>query len=101
MTRSLGESQAFDHTGGLTHDHTVRTMTRQARRDYPGNLRRVHYYDAVHDNDLQFLTNHKALAAITVADIYRLRWTYCGPLLDAFQNGWDCDQNPRKLMSKY
>lgn len=63
-----------DRAGGLIHDHTVRTMTRQARRDYPGNLRRVHYYDAVHDNDLQFLTNHTALAAITVADLYRQRW---------------------------
>lgn len=63
-----------EHHTGLLHDHTVRTLTPTARRHYPGNLRRVRYYDAVHDNDLMFLTNHMDLPALTIADLYRLRW---------------------------
>jgi hypothetical protein len=66
--------RGVDRDIGLVHDHTVRTLTPQARRDYPGNLRRVRYYDAVHDNDLMFLSNHMELHAIAIADLYRLRW---------------------------
>lgn len=66
--------RSVDRTTGLIHDHTVCTLTRPAQQAYSDNLRSVRYYDAVHDNDLVFLTNHMNLPAITVADLYRLRW---------------------------
>jgi IS4 transposase len=42
--------------------------------DYPAPLRRIHYVDAEHHNDLVFLTNHFALPTVTIAQLYRARW---------------------------
>ncbi len=59
---------------GLFGDHLVRPATAEALRHYPGRLRRVRYYDAIHDNDLVLLTNNTTIEGLTVADLYRLRW---------------------------
>jgi hypothetical protein len=46
----------------------------KARNAFPGLLRRVRYFDAERKRALVFLTNCLEIPALTVAQIYRLRW---------------------------
>ncbi len=46
----------------------------ETRTRYPQPLRRVGYYDAQSDRRFNFLTNHFAVPAATVAELYRHRW---------------------------
>ncbi len=67
-------SERVDKTTGLMLDQTGVLTGFHAARDYPAKLRRVRYYDAQNDLVMTFLTNNSTLPAITVADLYRLRW---------------------------
>ena len=42
--------------------------------DYPVSLRRITFYDAVHDKRLVFFTTNFELPALTVCKRYRCRW---------------------------
>lgn len=73
---------AFEITGqhelpnrkGLVDDVSIRFTGAYARKDYPGELRVVSWYDEENDKQLEFLTNNFDLAAATIAAIYKNRW---------------------------
>ena len=61
-------------TTGLRSDQTISLPGCYATQDDPDKLRRVRFYDAAHTRSLVFLTNHFALPALVVAQLYRQRW---------------------------
>lgn len=67
-------SHSVDRTTGLRCDQTIRLTGVHSRRDYPDNLRLVHYVDPETGKRLRFLTNHHGITALTVAQLYRRRW---------------------------
>ena len=67
-------SAAADRSTGIRCDQTIVLTGLKSRKRYPQPLRRVGYYDAQSDRRLDFLTNHFAVPAATVADLYRHRW---------------------------
>ena len=67
-------SHPVDRSTGLRSDHTIRLRTYYSRIGYPGHLRRVRYHDAAASRELIFLTNAFALPALTITELYRLRW---------------------------
>jgi transposase len=68
-------SRPVDKQTGLRCDQTIQLATCKSHRDYPEQLRRVKFYDALNDKRLVFLTNHFDLSALTIAELYRARWT--------------------------
>jgi hypothetical protein len=67
-------SQPVDKTTGLRSDQIISLTGFYAARDDPDKLRRVRIYDAAHTRSLVFLTNHFALPAWVVAQLYQQRW---------------------------
>jgi len=67
-------SRPIDKSCGLRCDQTIVLNNFYAQKDYPEQIRRIKYYDALTDNRLTFLTNHFHLPAITIADLYKCRW---------------------------
>jgi hypothetical protein len=67
-------SRPVAFASGLISDHTVRLVTKAARRNYPEPLRRVHYVDPDTKKRLRFLTNNFTLPALTIARLYKCRW---------------------------
>ena len=59
---------------GLVSDHTVGCATAEARRAYPGPLRRVHFVDPTTHKHFRFLTNNFTLPAFTITQLYKSRW---------------------------
>ena len=41
---------------------------------YPQPIRRIKYYDENTQRSINFLTNHFAVPALTVTELYRYRW---------------------------
>lgn len=66
-------SRPVDRSCGLISDHVGRLSGQDTSRTYPSTLRRVRYRDE-EGRTLAFLTNAMSLEALTVADLYRLRW---------------------------
>ena len=67
-------SAAADKSTGVRCDQTIVLTGAKTRKRYPQPLRRVGYYDAQSDRRFDFLTNHFAVPATTVAELYRHRW---------------------------
>ena len=67
-------SQPVDKASGLQCDQIVSLHGFYARKDYPGKLRRIRFYDSDQDRRLVFLTNNTTLPALTVARLYKCRW---------------------------
>ena len=67
-------SHPVDPATGLCSDQTIALTGQTSARFYPDKLRRVRFYDRDHARALVFLTNHFALPALTVAQLYRRRW---------------------------
>jgi hypothetical protein len=74
MSYYVVASRPVDKSGGVRSDQPIRLKGAKARRDYPAQLRRVHYYDDETQKQLVFLTNNFALGALIVAAIYKRRW---------------------------
>ena len=72
-TRSA--SREVDKSTGLRSDQTILLATQKSKRAYPDRLRRVSFRDPETDKRLVFLTNRFDLPALTIAEIYRKRWT--------------------------
>jgi Transposase DDE domain/Domain of unknown function (DUF4372) len=66
-------SQPVDRTTGLICDQIVKFTVFYSQKDYPERLRRIRYRDS-DGRPYVFLTNHMSLPAITICDLYRLRW---------------------------
>jgi len=67
-------SREVDKSCGLRCDQTVVLTGYYAKRDYCGQLRRIKYYDLETEKLLVFLTNNFTLDALTIAQLYKLRW---------------------------
>lgn len=67
-------SKPVDKSCGLRCDQVVVLDGHNSRRDYPEKLRRIRYFDDQQNRNLVFLTNHFALPASTIADLYTCRW---------------------------
>lgn len=55
-------------------DAAIIPLSRKSRKNYPGRLRLVEYYDIETKKLFVFITNNFSLSAQTIADIYRARW---------------------------
>ena len=67
-------SRPVDRTTGLLCDQTIVLTGTHSTYDYPVPLRRVSYRDPETGQKLDFLTNDFSLPALTIAQLYRLRW---------------------------
>lgn len=61
-------------TTGLRSDQTIVLSGPVVSQKYPEPLRRISFYDALHQRKLVFLTNNFILPATTIAQLYRCRW---------------------------
>jgi hypothetical protein len=68
------DSVPADGSTGVRADQTIVLAGTKSRQGYPEPLRRVSYVDQDKGKRLVFLTNHSAISAKTVADIYCHRW---------------------------
>ena len=66
-------SQPVDRRTGLVCDQVVDLVVFYSRQGYPARLRRIRYRDG-EGRRLVFLTNHMTLPALTICELYRLRW---------------------------
>lgn len=67
-------SHPVDKSTGIQCDQSIVLTGFYSRRAYPQKLRRVKFFDAVKERPFDFLTNQFLLPALTIADLYRLRW---------------------------
>lgn len=66
--------QEVPQNKGVIWDRTIELTTFYAAKGYPGPLRLIRYFDRENDRTFEFLTNNFALAASTIAAIYKARW---------------------------
>lgn len=71
--RVLGQHETPKNPGVIS-DESIELEGFYAAKDYPGKLRRICFIDAESGRQLTFLTNNFALAAATIAQIYKSRW---------------------------
>jgi len=62
-------------SSGVRSDQTIQLTGPRTAQLYPDPLRRIHYFDAEKELRLIFLTNNFQLPALTIADLYRARWS--------------------------
>jgi len=67
-------SQPIDADTGLCSDHLGRLQGFYSRKAFPDKLRLVRFYDRVQDRRFGFLSNHLLLPALTICQLYKLRW---------------------------
>ena len=66
-------ARTVDKATGLVCDQTIQLTLLYSQQRYPERLRRIRYCDP-DGRRLVFLTNHMTLPALTVCELYRLRW---------------------------
>jgi hypothetical protein len=66
-------SRPSDRAAGVICDQVVEFTVFYSLQDYPERLRRIRYRDD-DGHRLIFLTNNMTLPALTICDLYRLRW---------------------------
>lgn len=67
-------SRSVDRGTGLRCDQTVVLRAIESAQHYPDALRRVSFWDAEKDLRLVLLSNNFLIPALTIPQIYRLRW---------------------------
>lgn len=67
-------SHPVDRSTGLMCDQTIVLTGFYSCQDFATPLRRIRFKDPVTGKRLVFLTNHFALPAITITELYRCRW---------------------------
>lgn len=67
-------SQPIDKTTGVRFDQIGVTAGYCSQGHYPEKLRRIGYFDAIHNNRYIFLTNNMNLPAEVIAGLYKSRW---------------------------
>jgi hypothetical protein len=68
------QSRPVHKEQGLRCDQTIRLTGRWSTKSYPNPMRRIRVYDAENKVRLVLLTNHFALPARVMAELYRKRW---------------------------
>lgn len=61
-------------SGSVIKDQIIRFTGQNTKLRCPHDLRLVSFYDAEHERTFEFLSNNLALAASTIAAIYKDRW---------------------------
>lgn len=59
---------------GIIYDQVVTFVTKEARKNYPAQLRRIKYIDPETGKQLVFLTNNMDLPTSVIAQLYKARW---------------------------
>jgi hypothetical protein len=59
---------------GIHSDQIILLTGVSSHIEYPEKLRRIHYYDADHQNHLHFLTNNFVYQSTMIAKLYKCRW---------------------------
>jgi transposase len=67
-------SAATDRATGVIADQTIALDGSRTSLDYPVHLRRIRFHDTEKAKTLVFLTNHTALPALTICELYKSRW---------------------------
>jgi hypothetical protein len=67
------ESRLVTAGGIVKSDEWIRLTSKNSRKNYPGTLRLI-TIQTEEGKTLKFLTNHKTLAASTMAEVYKDRW---------------------------
>ena len=67
-------SHSIDKVTGVRCDQTVVLTGAKGKKHYPQPIRRIKYYDENTQKSFNFLTNHFAVPALTVTELYRYRW---------------------------
>ena len=67
-------SKSVDKSCGLKYDQTVRLTGFYTKKEYPGNLRQIKYFDQTTQKTFIFLTNNFELPAFTITKLYKSRW---------------------------
>jgi hypothetical protein len=67
-------SHPIDTTTGLRCDQTVALDGFYSGNNYPDKLRRLKFFDSKQNKNLVFLSNQFELPALTICELYRLRW---------------------------
>jgi hypothetical protein len=68
-------SKPVDRFTGLRSDHVGKPTLPKSRNAFPVLLRKVRYYDSETSKELVFLTNNLEIPALTVAMLYKARWS--------------------------
>ena len=68
-------SKPVDRFTGLRSDHVGKPTLTKSRKAFPVLLRKVKYYDSETSKELIFLTNNLEIPALTVAMLYKARWS--------------------------
>jgi len=74
MRYQVSERRAVEKANGLRADQTIRLTGQKSMQEDLPRLRRVSYVDPESGQRYVFLTNNFALAASTIAAIYKQRW---------------------------
>jgi Transposase DDE domain/Domain of unknown function (DUF4372) len=67
-------SRPIDKSTGLRSDQTIKLAGTKTSKLYPIPLRRVSFHDEDQQRTFVFLTNNFQLDALTVCQLYKLRW---------------------------
>src|SRR5437868_4095139 len=67
-------SQPIDADTGLCSDHLGRLRGFYSRKAFPDKLRVVRFYDRLQERRFGFLSNHLLLPALTICQLYKMRW---------------------------
>ncbi len=67
-------SNSVDKDQGVRYDQIGKLETYYPKKEYPGKLRRIKYYDQEKDQEFIFLTNNISLTALEIAMLYKKRW---------------------------
>jgi hypothetical protein len=67
-------SNLSDMFSGVLSDQIVALTGFYASQNYPGKLRRIHFYDVEHQLHLYFLTNNFLLSAVIIGKLFKCRW---------------------------
>jgi len=68
-------SNTVDRFTGLLSDHVGKPTLPKSRKAFPVLLRKVRYFDSETGKELIFLTNNLEIPALTVAMLYKARWS--------------------------
>jgi hypothetical protein len=68
------ESHPVDKVSGVRLDQVIRLGVPLSLHYYPDHLRRIKLYDACTAKSIVVLTNNFLLDALTIGELYRLRW---------------------------
>lgn len=74
LRSTITGQQPVPEKKGVVSDARIRLVNHYQKKAYPKELRLVTYHDPESGEELVFLTNNFALAARTIADLYKARW---------------------------